>query len=192
MRRRHGAAGGRRTGALAAGRSNLARHLLLEPGYHRRAVLEGISRDPLDPVSDLRRRGDPQGLLEGEGEMARGLEAVLRLACQTPHHESIHLGRDLRVGARWLGVALDDLGEQILAALRVEQPTSREYLPQHYRRALDIRASIGAPLELRGRHVGQLALDLTRHGGGEALGGFGNSEVQDASETISSYEDVLR
>ena len=73
----------------------------------------------------------------------------------------------------------DHLAKDDRVGVAGEQPHARERLPQNHRARVDVGARVERlALELLGRHVRELALDLAAAGGLHATGRLGDTEVE--------------
>ncbi len=98
-------------------------------------------------------------------------------------------GHDL--GRRHQRLAANRFEHGELAAA-LEQATARKKLIEHDSERENVTAAVDLPAAtLLGRHVFELALELTNLGVRRAIGGFCNSEIEDFDPTGVAHEDVL-
>ena len=96
-------------------------------------------------------------------------------------------------GARQLDASLERAHDDHRLVVALEEPLPDEALPEHDRRGVDVgRSRHVAAVQLLGRHVGDLALDLPLAGRLQPTGGLGDAEVEHARGAVGADEDVLR
>ena len=116
---------------------------------------------------EVRRRRRPRlggGAFEGEGEVARGLEAVLGGLLEAAAHDAEKPRRELgSVGQGLRRILAQDRAQGIGGARALERPLAGEHLEEHGAEGEEVRAVIGgeAP-HLLGRHVADRAQDRAR------------------------------
>ena len=116
------------------------------------------------------------------------------MARQTREDDGVDGGGHVGVlRARRRDRLVEHVGDGGAGVLRAEETLSRESLPQDGRGSEDVDATIEPGQgELLGRHVGELAFDLSLLGRMQAAGGLRDAEVDHPRYAVDPDEHVLR
>ncbi len=169
-------------------------HPALDLGDALAASHDAFAGKALDVVGDFdRRRGVPDDALHLERHRSRGGEALVRVSRRRSAHDRVP-PRERRVDVARQGqvVAEDARERRAVLALR-EHALAREQLEQDEAHRVHVgRAIERVALELLGRHVEDLALDLAAARRVELVLRLRHAEVEHPRRAVDPGEDVLR
>ena len=150
-------------------------------------------------------RREARQRLELEGDVVRGVEALLGVLLEAVADDPLEAGRDVLVGDGELRrILLQDRRHRVRGRVAVEGALAREHLVEDRAEGEDVRARVGGlAAHLLGRHVAERAHDdagLRARGRGREVRRLaallrvrqlGEAEVEDLHAAVVGHEDVL-